>query len=297
MFVALQFYYAYTVLRLFAQEKQDTAFAAALESEQAVLRERIETLCWDGDRFIRGFTEAGERIGEREASETNLWLNPQSWAVISGLADSEQARAALDLVHERLNSAWGAVLMDPPFRKAFPGALAVIFNAGVKENAGIFSQTQGWLILAEALLGRGERAFEYFAENAPALQNDRAEIRGIEPYCYGQFTEGPASPHHGRSHVHWLTGTASTVMVGCVEGILGIRPELHGLRLAPAVPKDWQELEIWKSFRGHDMHITVRNPAGRESGCSRLLLNGAALPDAFIPEELLGESNEIELIL
>ena len=118
----------------------------------------------------------------------------------------------------------------------FEGALAVIYNPGTKENAGIFSQSQGWLILAEALCGHGDRAFTYFTENAPAAQNDRAEVRRLEPYCYGQFTEGPASAHFGRSQVHWLTGTASTVMVGCVEGILGLRPDLNGLRLAPAVP-------------------------------------------------------------
>ena len=81
--------------------------------------------------------------------------------------------------------------MDPPYHEhAFDGALAVIYNAGTKENAGIFSQSQGWIILAEALRGHGERAFTYFMENAPAAQNDRAEIRRLEPYCYGQFTEG-----------------------------------------------------------------------------------------------------------
>ncbi len=297
VFVAMQFYLAYSDLRVFAEEKRDAACGARLAEEQAALKEKIETLCWDGDRFIRGFTEAGEIIGRRGAEEADLWLNPQSWAVISGLAEREQALQAMDLVHERLNTSWGAVLMDPPFRRAFPGALAVIFNAGVKENAGIFSQPQGWLILAEALLGRGERAFACFAENAPSLQNDRAEIRCIEPYAYGQFTEGPASPHFGRSHVHWLTGTASTVMVGCVEGILGIRPALHGLRLAPAIPRDWKELELWKDFRGHALHIVVRNPDGKESGCRRLLLDGTELEDAFIPETLLGEHNEIELFL
>ncbi len=112
-------------------------------------------------------------------------------------------------------------LMDPPYHaEAFSGALAVIYNAGTKENSGIFSESQGWLILAEALLKHGDRAFEYFMENSPAAQNDRAETRVLEPYCYGQFTEGKASPNFGRSHVHWLTGTASTVMVGCVAGIL-----------------------------------------------------------------------------
>ena len=111
-----------------------------------------------------------------------------------------------------------------------------------KKTTGIFSQSQGWLILAEALRGHGERAFTYFMENSPAAQNNCAEIRRLEPYCYGQFTEGKASKHFGRSHVHWLTGTASTVMVGCVEGILGLRPDLEGLRLSPSVPKKLETL-------------------------------------------------------
>ena len=97
-------------------------------------------------------------------------------------------------------------------------------------------------------MGHGERAFGYFMENAPAAQNDKAEIRRLEPYCYGQFTEGKASPNFGRSHVHWLTGTASTVMVGCVEGILGMRPDFYGLRIAPSIPKEWDGFEVEKRF-------------------------------------------------
>ena len=173
----------------------------------------------------------------------------------------------------------------------------MIYNAGVKENAGIFSQSQGWLILAEALLGNGERAYRYFCENAPSMQNDRAEIRGIEPYCYGQFTEGPDSPNHGRSHVHWLTGTASTVMVGCVEGILGIRPDLHGIKIAPSIPKEWKELEIDKLFRGKKLHIVVRNPNGRESGCESFAVNGTEVNGNYVPEKLLTEETEIVLTI
>ena len=104
----------------------------------------------------------------------------QSWSVISGLATQDQAEDAMAQVYDRLNTAYGAVLMDPPYHAhAFEGALAVIYNPGTKENAGIFSQSQGWLILAEALCGHGERAFTYFTENAPAAQNDRAEIRRL----------------------------------------------------------------------------------------------------------------------
>ena len=295
-FVALQFYYAMTILKKLAKYKKDTDYIAYLEENQKKLGIILDKLCWNEDRFIRGFTEAGEVIGNREDPEANMWLNPQSWSVISGFATEEQADIALNMVFEKLNTEYGAVLMDPPYHEhAFDGALAVIYNAGTKENSGIFSQSQGWIILAEALRGHGDRAFTYFMENAPAAQNDRAEIRKLEPYCYGQFTEGKTSPHFGRSHVHWLTGTASTVMVGCVEGILGMRPDFYGLRLAPSIPKEWDGFEAEKDFRGKHLHIVVTNENHVESGCKELLVNGEMMNDDYIPEELLTEKTEILL--
>ncbi len=297
-FVAFQFYYALSVMKDFAEYKGDGEYIEKLVAIQDKMGKLIQELCWDQDRFIRGFTEGGEVIGNREGLEANMWLNPQSWSVISGLATDEQADLVLDKVYERLNTEYGLLLMDPPYHQnAFDGALAVIYNQGVKENAGIFSQSQGWIILAEALRGNGARAFQYFMENAPAAQNDRAEIRRLEPYCYGQFTEGTASPHFGRSHVHWLTGTASTVMVACVEGILGMRPDFNGLRIAPSIPKEWDGFDIEKDFRGKHLHIAVRNPGHVESGCKAMFVNGVEMQDAFIPEELMTQETDIELLM
>ena len=297
-FVAMQFYYAMTVLKQFAKCRNDAEYVKYLEEKQEETGAAIQKLCWDQDRFIRGYTEAGERIGAAGDPEANLWLNPQSWAVISGLAGAEQAETALTNVYEQLNTEYGALLMNPPYHTdAFDGALAVIYNQGTKENSGIFSQSQGWLVLAEALCGHGERAFTYFMENAPAAWNDQAELRRLEPYCYGQFTEGNASEHQGRSHVHWLTGTASTMMVGCVEGILGLRPDLNGITLSPAIPKDWTCLEIEKDFRGKHLHILIENPNGREAGCEKLMLNGNEMTSNYIPASFLTDTNEIRLIL
>lgn len=297
-FVAMQFYLAMSILRKFAEHKNDRDYISYLDESQKKLGEIIQNLCWDEDRFIRGFTETGDVIGRHTDPEANMWLNPQSWAVISGLATDGQADTVLDTVYQRLNTEYGAVLMDPPYHKhAFDGALAVIYNAGTKENSGIFSQSQGWIILAEALRGHGERAFTYFRENAPAAQNDRAEIRRLEPYCYGQFTEGKDSPHFGRSHVHWLTGTASTVMVGCVEGILGMRPDFYGLKIAPSVPKEWESFEIDKDFRGCHLHITVHNPGHVESGFQKMTVNGEELKENYIPAQLLKAETEIMLYI
>ena len=293
-FVAFQFYYALTVMLSFAKIKGVEEDISWLEEYRDRFGKLLAGLCWNEDRFIRGFTENGRVIGSREDKEAGFWLNPQSWAVISALADRQQAEICMQNVYEKLNTEYGAVLMDPPYHnEAFDGALAVIFNAGAKENGGIFSQSQGWLVLAEALLGHGNRSFAYWAENAPSVQNDKAQIRKLEPYCYGQFTEGKASPHFGRSHVHWLTGTASTMMVGSVEGILGMRPDPEGLRIAPSIPSSWDRVEIVKDFRGRRLHICIENPEGRESGYRKVILNGETRKDNYFRAEELEEKNEI----
>lgn len=297
-FVALQFYYAMSVIKIFAEKKNDREYISYIEKKQKELKEKINSLCWNEDRFIRGFTEDGQVIGKRSDKEASMWLNPQSWAVISGLADENQKEKAMDNVEKLLNTEYGALLMDPPYHShAFDGALAVIYNAGTKENSGIFSQSQGWLILAESLRGKGNRAFKYFMENAPAAWNDKAEIRKLEPYCYGQFTEGKASPHFGRSHVHWLTGTASTVMTGCVEGILGLRPELNGIKIEPAIPSEWKNFSMEKTFRNKHLTINVENPDRKESGFKEFYVNGKKYSSNFIEDKDLTENTEIKIIM
>ena len=297
-FVALQFVYALDIMKRFAEYKKDDTYISFLDEEYTKMKKLINDICWDEDRFIRGFAENGAVVGRKHDPEANMWLNPQSWAVISGQADADQTVKVLDSVYNNLNTEYGALLMDPPFHAhAIDGALAVGYNPGTKENSGIFSQTQGWIILAEALTGNGNRAFEYYMENCPAAFNDRAEIRQMEPYCFGQFTEGKASPCFGQSHVHWLTGTASTVMVGCVEGILGIRPDFYGLHLSPSVPADWDGLTIEKDFRGKKLVIEVKNPEHKTSGVKSIEVNGAAVEGDYIPADILAEKNDIVVTL
>ncbi|MCM1180121.1 MAG: N,N'-diacetylchitobiose phosphorylase [Clostridium sp.] len=294
-FVAMQLYYAFTVLRKFAEYKGDTEYIRYLDENQKKLGDIIQDTCWEEDRFVRGYKEDGQVIGSKKDPEANMWLNPQSWSVISGLATKEQAELALESVHRELNTPYGVRVMAPSYvEHAFDGALMLLFNESTKENGGIFSQPQGWIILAESLMGHGNRAFEYFTESSPASMNDKAEIRKLEPYCHGQFTESVDSPFEGRAHVHWLTGTASTVMVGCVEGILGLRPDFDGLRIDPAVSSDWKEFTMEKDFRGTKLHITVKNPNGRESGVTRVTLNGTVLADNYLKaSELLAENDVV----
>ena len=296
-FVAFQLVYAIKQLGAYAKMKNDTEYQKYLEKIGAEL-DNILAKCWDEDRFIRGYKEDGEIIGRRTDPEASMWLNPQSWSVISGYASKEQATLALDSVARELNTPYGAMVMYPPYDKhAFKGALMHCFNRTVKENAGIFSQTQGWLILAEAKLGRGDMAYKYWKEASPATYNDNAELREMEPYVYGQFVEGKDSPFAGRAHVHWLTGTASTVMVGTVEGILGLRPNAKGLVIDPSIPSEWKEFTMEKTFRGKRLNITVKNPNGAQSGVKSVTVNGEKLSENLITEDILKEENTVEVVL
>lgn len=297
-FVAMQLYYAFTIMRQFAEKKNDTEYIAYLDQTQKQVGDKINELWWEDDRYNRGFKETGELIGSKKDPEASMWLNPQSWAVISGLATKEQAEKALESVDRELNTAYGAKVMAPSYvDHYFDGALAGLFPPSTKENGGIFSQTQGWIILAEALMGHGNKAFQYFEESSPSSQNDQAEIRKLEPYVHGQYTEGDESPFHGRSHVHWLTGTATTCMVGCVEGICGIRPDIDGLRVAPTIPGDWKEMTMEKNFRGKKLVIKVENPNGKESGCSEFYINGEKQEENYIPAEKLTDVTEVRMVL
>ena len=145
--------------------------------------------------------------------------------------------------------------------------------------------------------GQGQRAYTYFAENAPAAQNDRAEVRHLEPYCYGQFTEGRPANILAAPRCSWLTGTASTVMVGCVEGILGCALTWMGCAGTGHPPANGRALQSDKDFRGCRLHIRVENPHHRESGFTSLTVNGRELPDAYIPAALLTRETEVCLIL
>ncbi|MCL2764709.1 MAG: N,N'-diacetylchitobiose phosphorylase [Treponema sp.] len=296
VFVALQLYYAFEIMIRFAKHRNDATTEARMADLKSRFGKVIEERCWNKDRFVRGITEDDVVVGKPGDPEASMWLNPQSWAVISGFADEARGNAILDLAHRELNTKYGARLMAPSYAKhAFEGALALLFNPSTKENGGIFLQSQGWLILAEALLGRGNRAVEYYLESCPSAQNSIAEIRLQEPYVYSQFTESTDSPFEGRSHVHWLTGTASTVMVGSVEGILGLRPDINGLRLSPAIPAEWKTFTMEKVFRGSKLNIKINNPDGRQSGCKKLTVNGEAMDGNYIPASILKAVNEVVL--
>ena len=252
----------------------------------------IQACAWDGEWFIWAIGEDGTVYGTQEYAEGQVYLNTQVWAVISGAATPEQAARCMQTVKERLATPYGLMLSAPPFVKTPIDVMrAVVFNPGIKENAGIFNHTQGWGVMAECLLGNGDRAYEYYRASMPAAYNDRAEMRQIEPYVHGQTTYSVYSPRAGNTRTSWLTGAAAWAYFSATQYILGIRPEMDGLRIDPCIPAAWNGFKAARRFRGKMIEIEVENPRASAAASSPLTLNGQTLPGNLVPADRLEENN------
>jgi N,N'-diacetylchitobiose phosphorylase len=267
--------------------------AAWARSQLADFDERIEKVAWDGDWFIRGIRDDGSIIGTKDDPEGSIFLNSQSWAVLSGAGTEEQRRRAMDMVHEKLATEFGIMVCTPPFEKTdYHVVRAVLFNSGMKENGGIFSHPQGWAVMSEAILGRGDRAYQYHRAYMPAAYNDRAEVRQVEPYVHCQSTHSPFSRRYGSSRLPWLTGTASWAYYSATWGILGIQPDYDGLRINPCLPSAWKEIRVTRHFRGRDFDITIRN-GKKGKGVVSMEVNGKAIEGDLILESAFAETNQV----
>lgn len=267
-------------------------------SEREKLDRAIQAKCWDGNWFIWAITEDGTVYGTKSVEEGQVYFNTQVWAVLSGASTPEQTKLCLETVKEKLATPYGLMLCAPPFAKAPRSTMsAVVFNPGIKENAGIFNHTQGWGVIAEALTGNGERAFEYCKAALPASYNDKAEIRQSEPYVVGQTTYSTYSPRAGNCRVSWLSGAATWNYYSTTQYILGIRPLYGGMLIDPCIPKNWDGFSVQRRWRGKMLNISVENPEHINKGIAYIEVNGKRLDSAVVPVEMLKDENDIKAVM
>jgi len=249
-----------------------------------ILDKKIKAVCWDGNWFIWAIGDDGTVYGTKGAAEGRIYLNTQCWAVISGAATPVQTNKSLDAVKKLLATKYGVALTNPPFDKTSVKVMrAVLFNPSNKENGGIFSHTQSWAVWAEILRGNGDQAYAYYRAFMPAAQNDIADIRQIEPYVHCQSTHGKHSPKFGASRIPWLSGTASWSYYTATQWIMGIRPELNGLRIDPCIPRKWPGFTVTRAISGKQIRITVKNPKRQCRGVKSLLIDGVKMAGNLIP--------------
>ena len=246
------------------------------------LVEAVETVAWDGAWYIRAFGEGGRRIGSKENRYGQIFINTQSWAVIAGLPDRGRLVRAMDSAAERLDTPFGPKICAPAFREIDP-TIGLITRCvwGKKENGAVFCHPAAWLIQAECLLGRGERAFAYFKKLLPDRVDSATFV--AEPYVYSQYITSDEHPTAGRASHSWQTGTAAWMYRVAYDHILGLRPSYEGLVVDPVIPASWKGFRVERVFRGTRYLIDVENPDGVESGVRSIRVDGRPIDGRVLP--------------
>lgn len=276
----------------------DLEAASACRQDYEEMRRRFERHAWDGAWYRRYFDAGGSPLGSAQNRYGQIYLNAQTWPVISGFASPERARRALDAAYERLNTKYGLKLSAPGFNGYDPQYGGVTtYPPGAKENGGIFLHPNPWAIIAEAILGNGERAYQYYRQINPAERNDSIEIYECEPYVYAQNVLGDEHPQFGLARNSWLSGTASWCYQAAVQWILGLRPEYAGLRVDPCIPRAWGGFTAVRRFRGTRLHVRVYNPQGVCKGVVRMDVDGEPVDGNLVPANLPGDEHRVEVWL
>jgi cellobiose phosphorylase len=262
-----------------------TALAGEAEAAIRDMEQAVREHGWDGEWYLRAYDDAGRRIGSATCQEGRIFIEPQGFCAMAGIGrEQEYPRRALDAVRRHLDSPQGLALLWPAYSRYYLelGEISS-YPEGYKENGGVFCHNNPWVMIAEARLGRGERAFEYYRKICPAYREQEAELHRTEPYVYAQMIAGPQAARPGEAKNSWLTGTAAWSFVALSQWILGIRPEYDGLRVDPCIPSEWEGFTVERVFRGSRYRIRVDNPRHVSRGVAALRVDGREVEGNLVP--------------
>jgi glycosyltransferase 36 len=270
-----------------------------VEKYQA-MRERVGNVCnrelWDKEWFIRGITKNGKKIGTSEDAEGKVHLESNAWAVLSGAADVEKGKRAMDSVDKYLFTPYGILLNAPSYTVPNDdiGFVTRVYP-GLKENGSIFSHPNPWAWAAECVLGRGDRAMKFYNALCPYYQNNMIEIRQSEPYSYCQFVVGRDHTAFGRARHPFMTGSGGWAYFSATRYMLGIRPDFEHLTIDPCIPADWKEFSAVRRWRGAEYDIHVENPDGVMKGVQELYVDGEKVER--IPVMAQGSRHDVRVVM
>jgi cellobiose phosphorylase len=297
-FVAFQLRYALKTYIEICQLLNKSEEVAWAEEHLKKLDDNLEKYAWDGEWYLRAYRADGLKFGSKENDEASIFLEPQPWAVMSGHLSEERSLQLMDVVKNRLSTDYGLMICDPPVVKTDPKVIkARLFNKGMKENGSIFCHTQGWPIIAETILGRGNQAYDYYRKFMPSAYNTKAEIRQIEPYVYNQFINSKYNPRYGAARLPWLSGSAAWAYYTASQFILGIQPDYAGLKIEPCIPSDWNNIKITRRFRKKNFKIKIKNDKCVQKGVKKIILNEEELESNLIPLEFMKDNNDVTVIM
>lgn len=264
------------------KETGKTDFLKKVESVRDALYKAVDDNCWDGEWYIRAFGEKDRKVGSKDNKYGKIFLNTQIWPVIAGFPDQNRLVTAMDSVSRYLDSPEGPKKCTPAWREIDPNiGLVTRCVWGKKENGAVFCHPTTWVIQAETMLGRSNKAFSYFKKMLPNRID--SDIFVAEPYVYSQYITSNEHSSPGRASHSWQTGSAAWMYRVSYDYMLGIRSTYNGLLIDPAIPSHWKSFSVKRMYRGTLYTIDVDNSGGFQKGVKEIRINGQILDSKILP--------------
>ncbi len=254
---------------------------------------------WDGEWFLRAYDYYGDKIGSNENEEGKIFIESQGMCIMAGIGlENGKAVKTLESVNRYLACDHGIVLNNPAFTKYYLNLGEISsYPEGYKENAGVFCHNNPWIIIAEAITGNGDRAFDYYKRITPSYLEEISDLHKTEPYVYSQMIAGKDAFCPGEAKNSWLSGTAAWCMYSISHFILGISPDYDGLIVNPCIPADWNGFRVTRFFRDSVYKIEVINPDHKSKGIKEVLIDGKPHSSNILPLFPKGTEHNVKVIL
>jgi cellobiose phosphorylase len=270
---------------------QNIAKAAEYLSRAEKLRTAINEYGWNGQWYIAATKDDGEPIGDISNQECKIYLNSQTWSILTGIADPERQEQVKQAMFERLESDNGMLLLAPAYSvpDTFIGYITR-YAPGLRENGGVYTHAATWSVMALAHMGLADDAMRIFRKLNPILQAESDIERYMaEPYVLPGNIDGPDSKYYGRAGWSWYTGSAGWLLTIAMDYIAGARAAKEGLMINPCMPRDWPQIKIKRRFRNAVYHIIINNPKQITGKVKTMKLNGQTIAGNIIPTQPPGE--------
>ncbi len=250
---------------------------------QQRLKKAIQKYAWDGEWFIRATKDSGEPVGSKKCRYGKIFLNAQTWSIISNCVDRKYQIKAMESVKKYLLKEIGPLLFYPAYKKPDIniGYLSR-YAPGVRENGGVYFHAATWALWALLELGERELAYQTYRNLSPVIAGLNPDRFKSEPYVISANIDGPDSPYYGRGSWSWYTGSAAWLFIILLNELLGIKPDWSGIKIDPRIPSHWQSLNIIRYFRNSILNINIRNK-GKAEKIYKILVNGKVFKTNIIP--------------
>lgn len=277
---------------------KDPELTREMRGEAAALANKINAEAWDGQWYLAAFNDEGEKVGTHEETEGRVYLNPQTWAILAGVAEGDRLTSCVDTLDTMLDSPYGPLTLSPPYTKFNPGiGRLTSFVPGIWENGAPYCHGGTFKIVSDCVLGRGDKAYQTMLAIMPDSEQNPSDHSGCEPYALTNMYLGPSNPRAGETIYAWVTGTAGWMYRAITQYMLGFHPGYDRITIDPCLPSSWTTCEMRREFRGDVYELLIEKPLGVQKGVRWLEVDGIRQESNSFPLFGDGASHQIKVLL